>query len=191
MSYLTNIVYDTTENQNFRTVLYTGAKSQLVVMSIPPGGEIGMETHDSVEQTLFFLSGSGTAILNGERQKVRQGDVLVVTPGTDHNVMNTGTMPLKIYTIYAPPNHLDGRIHATKADADRDLEDEAFGDAVGGNLTTDASSDSKNRGMLGNAMITSGYLPDIEPSAEPGNPTENPNPPAISVHDESRKEVGE
>ncbi|MFI5202501.1 MAG: cupin domain-containing protein, partial [Candidatus Kapaibacterium sp.] len=127
MSFLTNIIYDTTENQNFRTVLHTGANSQLVVMSIPPGGEIGMETHDSVEQTLFFLSGGGVAVLNGERQEVHQGDALVVSPGTEHNVLNTEAVPLKIYTIYAPPNHLDGRVHATKADADRDFEDEAFG----------------------------------------------------------------
>ncbi len=129
MNYLTNILYNTAENQNFRTVLHTGSKSQLVVMSIPPGGEIGMETHRSVEQSLFFLSGTGVAILNGEKRELQAGDVLVVAPGTEHNVLNTGDVPLKIYTIYAPPNHLDGRIHATKEDADRDEEDEAFGHA--------------------------------------------------------------
>ncbi len=180
MSYLTNIVYDTSENQNFRTVLHTDAKSQLVVMSIPPGGEIGMETHDTVEQTLFFLSGNGVAILNGERQEVHPGDAIVVTPGTEHNVLNTENTPLKIYTIYAPPNHLDGRVHATKADADRDFEDEAFGDAIGGNVSAGVS-----------AIITPGFLPDIEPRPKPGNPMENPDAPAISVHDESRREVGE
>lgn len=131
MSYLTNIFYDTSENQNFRTVLYTGKHSQLVVMSIPPGGEIGQERHDQVEQTIVIESGKGVAILNEERQEVHTGDALVISPGTEHNVLNTGTEPLKIFTIYAPPNHLDGRVHATKADADRDTEDEAFGEEAG------------------------------------------------------------
>ncbi len=130
MSFHTNIVQVTKENRTFRTVLFSGARSQLVVMSIPPGGEVGLETHAHVEQTLFFLSGSGTATLDGKTQPIAAGDVLVVTPGTAHNVVNTGKQPLKIYTVYAPPNHLDGRVHATKADADADTADEAFGDAV-------------------------------------------------------------
>jgi len=109
MSYSTNIIKKTEENSNFRTVLFTGGKSQLVVMSIPPQGEIGEETHHHVEQTLFFLSGEGKAILNGEASRVEA---------------------LKIYTIYAPANHIDGRVHATKAIADADSEDEAFGEKV-------------------------------------------------------------
>lgn len=129
MSYHTNIVKDTQENENFRKVLFTGAKSQLVVMTIPPGGEVGEETHRYVEQTLFFLSGSGEAILDGEKMPIVSGDVFVVTPGTKHNFLNTGTEALKIYTVYAPPNHIDGRIHATKADADADIEDETIGEA--------------------------------------------------------------
>jgi mannose-6-phosphate isomerase-like protein (cupin superfamily) len=130
MSYHSSIIRQTEENDNFRTVLFTGKKSQLMVMSIPPGGVIGMETHEHVEQTLFFLSGSGKAVLNGEESAVVAGDVVVVTPGTEHNIINDGDEPLKVYTIYAPPNHIDGRIHATKADADADTEDEAFGHAV-------------------------------------------------------------
>jgi mannose-6-phosphate isomerase-like protein (cupin superfamily) len=126
MSFLTNIIYDTTENQNFRTVLYTGKKSQLVLMNIPPGGEIGLETHPNVEQTLFILSGTGTAILDGESRPIKTGYALVVTPGTAHNVVNSSEQAMKIYTVYAPPNHIEGRVHATKADADADEEDEAY-----------------------------------------------------------------
>jgi mannose-6-phosphate isomerase-like protein (cupin superfamily) len=128
MSYLDNIVTQTTENENFRKVLFTGAKSQLVVMHIPAGGEIGHEVHAHVEQALFFLSGTGVAVIQDQEQPIGPGSVLVVTPGTQHNIKNTGTAPLKLYTVYAPPNHINGRIHATKKDADADTEDEAFGE---------------------------------------------------------------
>ncbi len=130
MSYITNIIKNTTENSNFREVLFTGQKSQLVVMDIPAGGEIGEETHAHVEQTIFILSGSAKAILDGEETEMNTGDVVVVTPGTKHNVVNTGAGNLKVYTIYAPANHIDGIIHVTKADADADVKDEAFGEAV-------------------------------------------------------------
>ncbi len=130
MSYKTNILKQTEENTNFRKVIFTGGKSQLVVMDIPVGGEIGEEKHDHVEQTLFFMSGNGKAFLNGEEGAVNSGDVVVVTPGTTHNFVNTGNEPLKVYTIYAPANHIDGRIHKTKNDADNDEEDEMFGHVV-------------------------------------------------------------
>lgn len=130
MSYITNIINETNTNSFFRKVLFTGQKSQLVVMDIPPGGEIGEETHEHVEQTLFFLSGSGKAIINGEEKPIGAGDVAVITPGTRHNFVNTGTESLKVYTVYAPPNHIDGRIHKTKADADKDKADEAVGEEV-------------------------------------------------------------
>lgn len=129
MSYIKNIIKRTEDNTNFREVVFTGMRSQLVVMDIPVGGEIGKEHHDHVEQTLFFLSGTGKAILNGEETDISAGDVVVVTPGTEHNFINTGAEPLKVYTVYAPQNHIDGRVHATKADADADDEDEAFGEA--------------------------------------------------------------
>lgn len=129
MSYRTNILQNARENGDFRRVLFSGKKSQLVVMSIPPGGEIGEETHDHVEQTLFFLSGTGEGMLDGETFAIGAGDAVVVTPGTRHNFKNTGTEDWKVYTIYAPPNHLDGRVHRTKADADADQEDEAFGES--------------------------------------------------------------
>lgn len=128
MSYYTNIVKDTEVNENFRRVLFTGPKSQLVVMSIPPGGEVGEETHKYTEQTLFFLSGMGEGMLNDKKFSTGPGDVVVVTAGTKHNFRNTGTEVLKLYTVYAPPNHIDGRIHVTKADADADTADEAVGE---------------------------------------------------------------
>lgn len=127
MNYAANIVKAVMENENFRTVLFTGKNSQLVVMSIPPGGEIGEETHDHTEQTLFFQAGTGEGMLDGRTFPVGAGDVVVVTPGTKHNFKNTGTEPLKITTVYAPPNHIDGRVHKTKTDADADVADEAVG----------------------------------------------------------------
>jgi mannose-6-phosphate isomerase-like protein (cupin superfamily) len=128
MSYHENILKVTLENTNFRRVLFTGLSSQLVVMSIPPGGEVGRETHKYTEQTLFFLSGTGKGELNGKEFPIGPGDVVVVVPGTDHNFWNTGTEPLKIYTVYAPPNHLDGLVEATKAEADANTADEAIGE---------------------------------------------------------------
>jgi mannose-6-phosphate isomerase-like protein (cupin superfamily) len=110
--------------------LFTGLKSQLVVMSIPPGGEVGEETHKYTEQTLFFLSGTGEGSLDDEKFPIVFGDVVVVVPGTKHNFVNTGTEALKIYTVYAPPNHIDGRVHVTKADADADTADEAIGESA-------------------------------------------------------------
>ncbi len=130
MSYQTNILESTKNNTNFRTVLFTGKKSQLVLMDIKPGEEIGLETHDNVEQALFFMSGTAKAVLNGQESTVNAGDIVVVTPGTAHNFINTGTEVLKVYTIYAPANHIDGRIHKTPADAQADDEDEEFGHGV-------------------------------------------------------------
>lgn len=127
MSYQSQIADETMKNSNFRKVLFTGKKSQLVVMDIKPGEDIGEETHEHVEQILYFFEGTGKALLNGKESVLRAGDVLVVTPGTRHNIINTGTESLKIATVYCPPNHIDGRIHATKKDAEADMADEAFG----------------------------------------------------------------
>ena len=125
----TNIVKATADNTDYRRVLFTGANSQLVVMSIPPGGEVGQETHKHVEQILYFQSGTGEAILNGKTTPIGPGDVVIVTPGTQHNFRNTGNVPLQITTTYAPPNHIDGTTERTKADADANTADEAFGEA--------------------------------------------------------------
>ena len=127
-SYHGNVVQMTQANTNFRKVVFTGLNSQLVLMSIPPGGEVGEETHKYTEQTLFFLSGTGEGELNGAQFPIVPGDVVVVVPGTDHNFWNTGKIPLQIYTTYAPPNHLPGLIEATKADADANVADEAVGE---------------------------------------------------------------
>jgi len=128
VSYHANIVDLTQKNTDFRQVLFTGKNSQLVVQDIPPGGEIGEETHKYAEQTLFFLSGTGEGELNGHQFPVGPGDVVVVVPGTDHNFWNTGTQDLKIYTVYAPPNHLDGTVETSKAVADANTADEAVGE---------------------------------------------------------------
>ena len=130
MSYTGNIIKETADNTYFRKVLFTGAKSQLVVMDIKPGEDIGMEIHPHTEQTLFLLSGEGKSILDGVEKPFLAGDVVVVTPGTNHDFVNTGTTSMKIYTIYAPANHIDGRIHKTKAEAEADVEDEAVGEGT-------------------------------------------------------------
>ncbi len=129
MPFQTNIVKAAAENTDFRRVVFTGQNSQLVLMNIPPHGEVGQETHKDVEQIFYFQSGTGEAILDGVTTPIAPGDVVVVTPGTQHNFRNTGTIPLQIITTYAPPNHIDGRIQPTKADADADIADEAFGEA--------------------------------------------------------------
>lgn len=125
--YITNIVKETERNTYFRKVLFTGTRSQLVIMDIKPGEEVGEETHTYTEQTLFFLSGTGKAILAGKESLIKAGDAVVVTPGTKHNFINIGNDSLKIYTVYAPVNHIDGRIQMTKSDADKDIQDEAYG----------------------------------------------------------------
>lgn len=130
MSYLTNVAKAAAQNENFRTVLFTASKSQLVVMRIPVGGDIGEETHAHVEQILYFQTGTGKAVLDGKESALNPGDVLVVTPGTKHNILNTGTEPLTIITVYVPPNHIDGTVHKTKADAVADVKDEAFGEKI-------------------------------------------------------------
>jgi mannose-6-phosphate isomerase-like protein (cupin superfamily) len=125
-----NVVQAARSNDAYRHVLFTGAKTQLVLMTIVPGGDIGFETHPNVEQLIFIAGGHGKAVLDGAESPVAAGDVVVVTPGTHHDVINTGAEPLRIYTVYSPPNHIDGRLHLTKSDAEADKADEAFGNAV-------------------------------------------------------------
>ena len=108
----------TLANNNFRKVLYTAPHSQLVLMSLLPNEEIGMEAHGNVDQFFRFEKGSGKVILEGEETIIGDGDVVVVPAGTNHNVINTSTTePLKLYTVYSPANHPDGTVHPTKADA--------------------------------------------------------------------------
>ena len=125
--YAQNIEKETLENDNFRKVIFTGEKSQLVLMSIEVGGEIGKEVHPKVDQFFRIESGKGRALLGGEEVEVGDDFAIVVPAGMEHNIINTGDTPLKLYTIYSPANHIDGRVHKTKAEADLDTEDEAFG----------------------------------------------------------------
>ncbi len=119
--YSVNIEQATLANPNFRTVLYTAPHSQLVVMTIAPGGEIGTEHHEGRDQFIRVEAGHGVAILDGERHALSDGTAVVIPSGTEHNVVNTSpTDPLRLYTIYSPPEHPDGTVHRTKAEADAD-----------------------------------------------------------------------
>lgn len=104
-------------NSSFRKVLFTAEKSQLVVMSLLVGEEIGTETH-SGDQLLYAVKGEGTAVINGAKEPFEKGAILCVPAGSPHNVINTGDRPLKLFTIYAPPQHAPGTVHETKADAE-------------------------------------------------------------------------
>jgi mannose-6-phosphate isomerase-like protein (cupin superfamily) len=112
------------QSADFRRVLWTGEHTQLVVMTIPPEGEIGEEVHDENDQVLSFVSGTGRADVAGESKPVKQGDLVVVPAGTKHNFVNTGPNPLVLYTVYGPPDHADGTVHHTKEEADADEHDE-------------------------------------------------------------------
>jgi len=108
-------------NRDFRRVLYTAKHCQLVLMSLEPKGEIGMEVH-GLDQFFRVEDGTGEAILDGVRTPIRPGFAIVVPAGANHNIVNTGSTPLKLYTLYAPPNHRDQVVHATRADAEADSE---------------------------------------------------------------------
>ena len=110
------------ESADFRRVLWTGEHTQLVIMTIPVDGEIGEEVHD-VDQILTFVSGTGKATVSGAEKNVAQGDLVVVPAGHKHNFVNTGPLPLVLYTVYGPAEHADGAVHKTKEEADR-LEEE-------------------------------------------------------------------
>jgi len=131
VSFITDIEARARINALYRAVVFTGANMQLVVMAIPRGTDVGAEVHKHVEQMLVFVEGEGVAILDGVRIPVRPGDSVVVTPGTRHDFVNTGRGPLRLYTVYSPPNHIDGTVHPTKADAEADIADEMFGQHVG------------------------------------------------------------
>lgn len=121
--YVDNIEKLTLDNDKFRRVLYTAKHSQLVVMSIPPGEEIGMEVHE-LDQFLRIESGVGKAILDGVEHPLEDGTAVVVPAGMSHNFLNESTdTPLKLYTIYSPPEHRDGVVHDTKEDAEADHEE--------------------------------------------------------------------
>lgn len=116
--YLANIEDLTLRNNNFRQVLFTGQYMQLVVMSLLPGEEIGMEVHEKVDQFFRVEKGKIKAVLDGEEVFVGEDEVLIVPAGTKHNLVNVGEETVKLYTIYSPPNHPDGTVHKDKAEAD-------------------------------------------------------------------------
>jgi mannose-6-phosphate isomerase-like protein (cupin superfamily) len=113
-----DIVAAARSNDAFRREILTGEHEQVVVMTIPPGGEIGEEVHPDTDQVLAFVDGRGEAILGGQRSGVQADDLVFVRAGTRHNFLNTGDQPLRLITIYAPPEHAPGTVHQTKAEAD-------------------------------------------------------------------------
>lgn len=109
------------DNDDFRHVLYTAKHCQLVVMSLKPKEEIGAEVH-KLDQFFRVEAGSGEAVLDGVRTAITAGFAVVVPAGAKHNITNTGDVPLKLYTLYSPPNHRDGIVHHTRAEAEADTE---------------------------------------------------------------------
>ncbi len=117
--YVENIEQLALENEYFRKVLYTDTNVQLVVMALKPGEDIGEEVHE-LDQFIRVEKGEGKALLNGEESPIADGSAVIVPTGTKHNIINTGAGPMKLYTLYAPPNHKPGTVHKTKAEADEE-----------------------------------------------------------------------
>lgn len=121
--YVKNIEQAAKENNNFRQVLYTAKHCQLVLMNLKPGEDIGEEVHEDVDQFFRFEQGEGKTVLDGVEHKIGAEDVVLVPAGTKHNIINTSdSVPLKLYTIYSPPNHRDGVVHVTREEAESDTE---------------------------------------------------------------------
>jgi mannose-6-phosphate isomerase-like protein (cupin superfamily) len=118
--YVADIEELTDQNENFRQVLFTAPKSQLVVMTLQVGEDIGTETHPNNDQFIRIESGTGQAILNGEVSEISNGFAIVIPAGIEHNIKNTGSTKMKLYTLYSPPDHKDKTIHKTKTDAKND-----------------------------------------------------------------------
>ena len=117
--FIDNIETLTERNDDFRRVLYTGPHIQLVLMTIAPGEEIGEEVHDDTDQFFRVEEGRGEATIDGRTTPIEAGFVTLVPAGARHNIRNTGRVPLRVYTLYAPPHHEDGTVHRTRAQADR------------------------------------------------------------------------
>lgn len=122
--FVDNIEELTLANNNFRKVIYTGQHAQLVLMSLNPNEDIGMEVHPTTDQFLRIEEGEGKVVMNGEEHLIKDGSAIIVLAGTEHNIINTSSVnPLKLYTIYSPPHHKDGTIHKTKQEASADTKD--------------------------------------------------------------------
>jgi len=128
--YFGNIEKETEENTNFRKVIFTGKYSQLVLMTLPAGCDIGVEVHPKVDQFFRVEAGKGKLIIDGEEREFEDDFAFIVPAGSEHNVVNTGDKELKLYTIYSPANHIDGRVHQTKEEAEADTKDEDFGHSM-------------------------------------------------------------
>lgn len=116
-------IEDRTEaNSDFRRVLYTGPHMQLVLMALQPGEQIGEEVHERTDQFFRVEDGKGVVLIDGHETRIESDDAIVIPAGARHNIKNTGHKPLKLYTLYAPPQHADGTVHHTKAEADRSEE---------------------------------------------------------------------
>lgn len=124
--FITNIEKDTLENSNFRKVLYTGKYSQLVLMSLKPGEDIGREVHETHDQFIRIEAGSGIAFIDGTETSVKDDDAIVIPAGAEHNVTNTGETEMKLYTVYGPAEHRDGVIHETREIAEASHEQDHF-----------------------------------------------------------------
>lgn len=120
--FIANIEDRTELNNDFRRVLYTGPNLQLVVMSLRPGEEIGEEVHDHTDQFFRVEDGNGELVLDGRTTRIDSDMAMLVPAGTKHNIRNTGKKVLKLYTLYAPPEHEDGTVHRTKEDAEQSTE---------------------------------------------------------------------
>ena len=123
MTFNTDIVASATANESFRRVVSTGPNAQVVLMCIPPNGEIGEEVHEHVDQVLAFVAGEGVAVMEGKESLVGRDRLVHVPAGVRHNIVNRGSVDLRLYTIYAPPQHAPGTVHRTKAEADADEAD--------------------------------------------------------------------
>lgn len=123
MAFIGDIVARSRANGMFREVVATGPHSQVVVMSIPPGGEIGEETHETIDQVLVIVDGEADTVLDGVATPVAVNDLILVPAGTRHNVINRGPRDLRLFTIYAPPAHAPGTIHQTREEAEADEAD--------------------------------------------------------------------
>jgi mannose-6-phosphate isomerase-like protein (cupin superfamily) len=119
--FVKNIEAIAIQSSEFRRVLYTAQHCQLVVMALKPGEEIGAEIH-KLDQFFRIEEGAGEAVVDGVATPIKAGFAVLVSAGTKHNIINTGSLPLKLYTLYAPPNHRDGVVHHTRADALADTE---------------------------------------------------------------------
>jgi mannose-6-phosphate isomerase-like protein (cupin superfamily) len=122
--YVDNIEQATVANADFRRVLYTGKNLQLVLMTLPPGCDIGEEVHEDRDQFFRIEEGEGVVRIDGVDNHVADDFAVIVPAGARHNVINTGEAPLKLYTIYGPPEHRDGVVHRDKAQAERDHDDD-------------------------------------------------------------------